>query len=143
MKHKATMCSSYTIILQYILQCVHNTQNRMHSMQCCNSTTSKLCIVLRRMPYICYSNYFMHKDNSCSQQPDHWSIDRCGGLQKSFKFKRDQTCRLSDNNYGIIKIMVIPYILYCGGQGCPPQYKMYDKTTILKMPYLIICICTL
>ena len=27
--------------------------------------------------------------------------------------------------YGCLKLMVFPCILYCGGQGCPPQYKMY------------------
>ena len=29
------------------------------------------------------------------------------------------------------------------GKGCPPQYKMYGKTMILKMAYLVICICNL
>ena len=62
-----------------------------------------------------------------------------------YKFKRDRTQIM---RYSISKIMVFPYIfycgghiLYCGGQGCPPQYKTYGKTMILKMPYLMICIC--
>ena len=40
--------------------------------------------------------------------------------------------------YGIFKIMVFPYISYCGGKPCTPQYKMYGITMILKMAYLII-----
>ena len=36
------------------------------------------------------------------------------------------------------KIMVFPYILYSGGQGCPPLYKLYEKTMIFKHPYLMM-----
>ena len=32
-------------------------------------------------------------------------------------------------------------ILYCEGQGCLPQYKMYGKTMIFKIPYLTIYVC--
>ena len=36
---------------------------------------------------------------------------------------------------GILKWMIFLYNLYCGGQGCPPQYKnIYGKTMILKIP---------
>ena len=45
--------------------------------------------------------------------------------------------------YDAFKIIAFPYIFYCGGQGCPPQYKMYGKTMIFKHSYLIIYTCNL
>ena len=35
--------------------------------------------------------------------------------------------------YYTSKIMIFPYILYCGGQPCPPQYTFYiveDKVVL-------------
>ena len=46
--------------------------------------------------------------------------------------------------YGLrifIKIIVFPYIMYCGGQHGPPQYKMYGKGMIFKMKYFITYKC--
>ena len=47
--------------------------------------------------------------------------------------------------YGIFKIMVFSYILYCGGQGVPTTIQNVWETIcmILKMPYLLIRICNL
>ena len=45
--------------------------------------------------------------------------------------------------YEIWMFMVFSYILYCGGQRCPPQYKMYGKTMIFKHQYLITYTCNL
>ena len=39
-----------------------------------------------------------------------------------------------------LKIMVIPYILHCGGQGCPPQCKMYENN---MHQYLMMYMCNL
>ena len=34
--------------------------------------------------------------------------------------------------YGYLKIMIFLYILYCGGQPCPPQYKMYNFKSVIS-----------
>ena len=82
----------------------------------------------------------MCKRNSCSWQPEHHIISGYEGLQFFFKFSEiAHLCHeiLHFKNHGF------RYILYYGGQGCPPQYKMYEKTMIFKHPYLMMYMCNL
>ena len=86
------------------------------------------------MAHIHYSNCFVHKHNSCSWQPEHHIISV---WRSTIVFLNFEQIVHVHHEILIFKITrSFPYILYCGGQGCPPQYKMYGKIKTFKVQYL-------
>ena len=77
------------------------------------------------LAHIHYSNCFIHKCNSCSCQPERHISSVGMEVYNSLK-------EIAHVHHEILifKNHSFPYILYCGGQGCPPQYKMYEKAMI-------------
>ena len=61
--------------------------------------------------------------------------------KSSLKFQAD--CIYTSQDMVFLKSWFSHTFCIVMGNPCPSQYKMYGKTMILKIPYLVMCICNL